>query len=115
MPENDKGVRTSQRIDIEEETRGKAREYAARRAYYFVLEKGLWINLADARIVPSLENSINQLQEMYQKKYLEERAEYTFKELPGDRSGDWNWPIEKTDERKEILYKNTLIYRQSLR
>ena len=72
VPENDKGIRTWQRIDVEEKTRGKAREYAARRAYYFVMDQGLWINLADAGIVPSLENSINQLQELYQKKYLEE-------------------------------------------
>ncbi len=85
VPENEKGVRTYQRIDVEEETRGKAREYAARRAYYFVVEKGLWINLADAGIVPSPENSINQLQELFQKKYLEDRAEYVFQELPQDR------------------------------
>ena len=85
VPENDKGVRTSQRIDVDEETRGKAREYAAKKAYYFVMDQGLWINLADAGIVPSLENSINQLQELHQKKYLEDRAEYTFEELPGDR------------------------------
>ena len=84
VPENDKGVRTCQRIDVEEKTRGKAREYAARRAYYFVMDQGLWINLADAGIAPSLENSINQLQELYQKKYLEDRAEYIFEELPGD-------------------------------
>ena len=85
VPENDKGVRTWQRIDVNEETRGKAREYAARRAYYFVMDQGLWINLADAGIVPSLENSINQLQELYQKKYLEDKAEYVFEELPQDR------------------------------
>ena len=85
VPENDKGVRTWQRIDVDEETRGKAREYAAKKAYYFVMDQGLWINLADAGIVPSLENSINQLQELHQKKYLEDRAEYTFEELPGDR------------------------------
>lgn len=85
VPENDKGVWTSQRIDVDEETRGKAREYAARRAYYFVMDQGLWINLTDAGIVPSPENSINQLQELYQKKYLEDRAEYFFEELPQDR------------------------------
>lgn len=85
VPENDKGVRTWQRIDVDEQTRGKAREYAARRAYYFVMDQGLWINLADAGIVPSLENSINQLQELYQKKYLEDKADYVFEELPQDR------------------------------
>ena len=85
VPENDKGIWTTQRIDVDEKTRGKAREYAARRAYYFVMDQGLWINLADAGIVPSLENSINQLQELYQKKYLEDKAEYVFEELPQDR------------------------------
>ena len=85
VPETDKGIWTTQRIDVDEKTRGKAREYAARRAYYFVMDQGLWINLADAGIVPSLENSINQLQELYQKKYLEDKAEYVFEELPQDR------------------------------
>ena len=43
VPENDKGIRTWQRIDVEEKTRGKAREYAARRAYYFVMDQGLML------------------------------------------------------------------------
>jgi hypothetical protein len=43
VPDNDKGVWRSQRIDVEEETRGKAREYAARRAYYFVMDQGLML------------------------------------------------------------------------
>ena len=45
----------------------------------------MWINLADAGVIPSLENSINQLQELYQKKYLENKPEYTFEEIPGDK------------------------------
>ena len=42
------------------------------------------VNLADAGNIPSLETSINQLQELYRKKYLEDRAEYVFEELPQD-------------------------------
>ena len=84
IPENQKGLMESQRIDIDEETRGSARERAAWQAYSFVMNAGLWINLSDAGVVPSLENSINQLQELYQKKYLEDKPEYTFEERKGD-------------------------------
>ena len=84
IPENQKGLMESQRIDIDEETRGSARERAAWQAYRFVMNEGLWINLSDAGVVPSLENSINQLQELYQKKYLENKPEYTFEERKGD-------------------------------
>lgn len=71
VPENDQGVWTAQRIDVEEETRSKAREMAADQAYRFVMNHGLWIRLADAGIEPRLEDAINQLQELYQKKYVE--------------------------------------------
>ena len=37
------------------------------RANGFVRNHGLWVNLKDAGLVPNLENSINQLQELYQK------------------------------------------------
>ena len=71
IPENDKGIWTSQRVDVQEMTRSKARERAAFEAYGFVMNHGLWMNLKDAEPVPDLENSINQLQELYQKKYVE--------------------------------------------
>ena len=48
--ENDQGVWTAQRIDVEEETRSRARERAADQAYRFVMNHGLWIRLADAGI-----------------------------------------------------------------
>ena len=35
------------------------------------MNHGLWIRLADAGIEPRLEDAINQLQELYQKKYVE--------------------------------------------
>ena len=38
------------------------------------------MNLGDAGIEPDPENSINQLQELYQKKYLETAPEYSFEE-----------------------------------
>ena len=84
VPENDKGIQTSQRIDVNEHTRSEAREEAAFRAYAFVRNHGLWVNLKDAGLVPSLENSINQLQELYQKKYLDEAPSYEFEHCQGD-------------------------------
>ena len=46
---------------------------------------GTLVNLAGAGNIPSLETSINQLQELYRKKYLEDRAEYVFEVMPQDR------------------------------
>ena len=50
-----------------------------------ILAKGLMFRMrvAAAQVVPSLENAINQLQELYQKKYVE-MPEYEFEERPGD-------------------------------
>ena len=86
VPENDKGVSTSQRVDVQRETRSKARELAAEQAYSIVVGHGLWMRLDDAGIEPELENSINQLQELYQKKYIEE-PKYNFEE----RSSENGW------------------------
>lgn len=87
VPDNDKGIRTSQRFDIQGDTRSEAREKAAFRAYAFVVGKGLWLNLRDAGIVPDQENSINQLQELYQKKYVEDMPQYEFEQWQPDM---WN-------------------------
>jgi len=65
-------------------TRSRAREEAAFMAYCFVRDNGLWVNLKEAGLVPSLENSINQLQELYQKKYLDEAPRYEFEQWEGD-------------------------------
>ena len=86
IPENDKDLWMDQRVDVTAATRSKARERAAEMAYWFVLQNGLWINLKDAGLVPDLENSINQLQELYQKKYVAERADYVFEERA---AGGW--------------------------
>ena len=83
VPDNQKGIRTSQRIDVVGFSRSATREEAAFKAYCFVMNNGLWINLADAGVVPSMDNSINQLQELFQKKYVDEPA-YSFECLTGD-------------------------------
>lgn len=78
VPENDKDIRTSQMIITEGvTTRSEARERAAELAVRFIRLNGLWMRLQDAGIKPDLENSINQLQELYQKKYVGE-PKYTF-------------------------------------
>lgn len=83
VPDNQKGIRTSQRIDVTGISRSETREEAAFSAYCFVMDNGLWIDLADAGVVPSVEDSINQLQELYQKKYVDEPV-YSFECLSGD-------------------------------
>jgi ribonuclease-3 len=64
----------------EESTRSLSRERAAMCAYRFIVKHGLWIRLEDAHLIPSMEDSINQLQELYQKRYLDAQPEYFFKE-----------------------------------
>ena len=81
VPENDKGIWTSQRVEAEELTRSEARERAAEEAIRFIKQNGLWIRLTDAGMEPDLENSINQLQELYQKKYVNEAPVYQFGEF----------------------------------
>jgi len=79
VPENDKEIR-AQRIDAAAApTRSSAREYVAEKAISFLMNNGLWMSLADAHIAPTLEDSINQLQELFQKKYVDE-PEYNFEE-----------------------------------
>lgn len=85
VPENNKGIHTNQRLHCDGETRSKARENTAKRAYDFIVKNGLWKNLSEAGIVPDLENSINQLQELYQKKYLDNPPEYEY----DDRGNEW--------------------------
>lgn len=87
IPDNNLGIRTAQRIHIDAESRSDAREQAATIAFAFVTTKGLWVNLKDANMEPNWENSINQLQELYQKKYLESPPTYDFEELP---EGAWH-------------------------
>ena len=115
VPENDKGIWTSQRIDLQgEETRSSARENAAKRAIAFLQNQGLWMNLSDAGIEPNLEESINQLQELFQKKYVE-KPEYQFEErtISGEEwycrctcSGveGWGTASSKTKAKKKAAF-----------
>ena len=73
----------SHRIDADGETRSLARECAAFKAYAYLVSHRLWIDLKDAHLVPSMEHSINQLQELYQKGYTEQPV-YEFKALDHD-------------------------------
>ena len=114
VPANDKGIREAQRIDVDGcYSRSLAREQAAMQAYEFVRHNGLWIDLKEAGITPELENSINQLQELYQKKYVEQLPVYEFTEEDGD---SWycicrcngvagtGYGASKTKAKKEAAY-----------
>ena len=114
VPANDKGIREAQRIDVDGcYSRSLAREQAAMQAYEFVRHNGLWVDLKEAGITPELENSINQLQELYQKKYVEQLPVYEFTEEDGD---SWycicrcngvagtGYGASKTKAKKEAAY-----------
>ena len=122
VPDNDKGIHTRQRIDVSARTRSRAREEAAFMAYCFVRENGLWVNLKDAGLVPNLDNSINQLQELYQKKYLDEAPRYEFEHWEGDEwkcncvcggINGWGRGIGKTRAKKEAAYMVLIRLQQS--
>ena len=86
VPANDKGISQYQRVDVSRAvSRSKAREEAALDAYRFVMNHGLWVNLAEANMTPDRENSINQLQELYQKKYLDQLPVYEYEERRDDQ------------------------------
>lgn len=80
IPDNDQSIYTAQIATGEGVTRSEARTKAAERAYFFITKHGLWTNLKDSRIEPDPDNSIGQLQELYQKKYIAELPVYEFKE-----------------------------------
>lgn len=78
IPKNDKGLDMVQEIIVKDEsTRSLAKKRAAEKAVAFIKENGLWIDLRYAEIEPRLEDSINQLQELYQKKYIDKPV-YSF-------------------------------------
>ena len=84
VPENERGIPECQRIEAEGFSRSASREMAAEFAWRFAASHGLLISMKDAGIQPEIENSINQLQELWQKKYLDTPPEYTFREGPGE-------------------------------
>ncbi|SFB66356.1 ribonuclease III domain-containing protein [Ruminococcus albus] len=80
VPENDKDIYTDQRIEaLDFPNRTAARERAAMMAVGFIQQNGLWVDLKNANLEPKLEDAINQLQELKQKKYVDE-PKYTFEE-----------------------------------
>ena len=72
-------------IETDAWSKSAARECAATRAVSDLSASGLWMNLQDAGIEPNLDDSINQLQELRQKRYIGE-ALYEFSQQPG---GGW--------------------------
>lgn len=74
-----------ERTYAQEQTRSKARAKAAQNAYDMLVRLGVWKDLRDAGIEPDFENSIGQVQELYQKKYITEKPVYVFEERPGDK------------------------------
>ena len=120
VPENDKGIDRDSRIDIEADTRSKARSLAAERAHGMLDYHGLWMNLADSGIDSDREMSINQLQELYQKKYVTEPL-YSFYD------DGYNWHCccicdafnsegvagSKTEAKKLAAYKMLTLLFQS--
>lgn len=66
-------------------TKSEARMIVAKKAYEYLTEKGLMFTLIDEIGEPCRERAINQLQELYQKGYIEE-PEYVF-ELSCDSNG----------------------------
>lgn len=113
IPGNEEGLWRRQIQTGRGDTRSAAREMAAELAYRFVVMKGLWVNIRDSGIEPNPEDSINQLQELYQKKYLEALPEYSFQEeLQGtwlcdcvcsDVAG-WGRGASKTKAKKAAAY-----------
>lgn len=112
IPKNKEGLHASQIVTSRERTRSLARERAAMKAYAFAVNHGLWIRLEDAGLTPSLEDSINQLQELYQKKYVDTKPQYFFEErwegwhcecICGGVNG-YGTGSSKTKAKKEAAY-----------
>lgn len=112
IPQNDKGLNRDQRIEVQQATRSKARSYAAEMACLFLEHYGLWMNLADSGIEPDKANSINQLQELYQKKYIDE-PEYFFEDTGDawkcvckcDTTCGEGYGKNKTEAKKNAAYR----------
>ena len=70
-----------------------ARMKAAQYAYERLNEEGLWWTMQDEIGEYSLENSINKLQELYQKEYIN-NPQYDFSEVGYDYNGNIIWRCE---------------------
>lgn len=98
-------------INVTAESRSKVKSKAAEKAYNFLNKEGLWCNLADSGIEPDYELSVNQLQELYQKKYIDE-VEFTFAEENGlwkcncssGLTKTYQYGRNKTEAKKRAAY-----------
>lgn len=112
VPENDKGIYTTQEICYDGKTRSIAREHTADCVYRFIVENGLWKNLAEAKLVPDFENSVNQLQELYQKKYVDDAPVYEYEDQRNcwyvsccvESFKGWGKAENKTKAKKKAAY-----------
>jgi len=100
------------KIEVEASTRSKSREQAAEFAYRYIVKEGLWMNLKDADIEPKLDDAINQLQELKQKKYVKD-IEYQFEQFFNgiwycscvcDGIYAWGNAKRKIDAKKQASY-----------
>ena len=104
--------RNDELIDATAESRSKAKSKAAEEAYGYLKREGLWSNLSDSGIEPEYEKSVNQLQELYQKKYIEE-AIFSFSEDFGLWKCDcysgltkvFQYGRNKTEAKKRAAYR----------
>ncbi len=101
------------RVEYSAETRSKARLIAAELAVGRLKKAGLWLNLKDAHMIPEADLAINQLQELFQKKYVD-RPEYEFDEMMDRQWGcscscsgyiGYDRAPTKTEAKKRAAYK----------
>ena len=78
-----------QRFSACGESKAKARAAAAKKAYMDLEKNHLLLSLKDEVGAPDFERAVNQLQELYQKKYISE-PQYTFAETK-DENGNSIW------------------------
>ena len=68
-------------------TKSEARSDAANGVKSYLIETGLWWDVRDCGFEPNLMDSINQLQELYQKKYISSKPEYFFDNVDIENHG----------------------------
>lgn len=117
VPENNRGLPLSHEVEYTAATQSAARNIAARFAMDYIQENGLWMDWKNANVAPDSQLAINQLQELFQKKYLAEKPAYVFHDI-----GSNMWLCEcicggikneakavgKTEAKKQAAYKTLL-------
>ena len=79
----------AQRFSALGESNAKARKAAAKKAYMYLEKNHLLLSLKDEVGAPDFERAVNQLQELYQKKYISV-PQYTYTETKAE-NGDSIW------------------------